>query len=68
MELYVIKFSNGYYRRHCVGFTKDLNDAAICRSVSEARNEAERIHNYPEWFQEVIGGTYEVIEVKLVEA
>ena len=68
LYMYVVKYSNGLYIKDRLGFTENLNEAAIYRSETSANNSASSISDYPMTFKEVAGCTYEVIKVKLVEA
>lgn len=66
--MYVVKYSNGLYIKDKLGFTEYLEEAAIYRSDTSAHNSVGSKSDYPLWFKEVAGCTYEVIKVKLVEA
>jgi hypothetical protein len=65
--MYVVKYSNGLYTKDKLGFTENLDEAAIYRSETSAHNSASSILDYPMAFKDVAGCTYVVIKVKLVE-
>ena len=68
--LHVIKFSNGLYKKHSTGYTRDLNEAAIYTSITKASELARFLFANP-WLDQnsqVAGCAYKVKEVTLVEA
>ena len=80
MTIYVVKFSNGLYLRNPffsfdegleMGFTSDINKAKIIDSFESAdrmaKNELAKCNEMPEFFKEVSGCTYSIVQVEIKE-
>ena len=67
--LHVLKFSNGLYKKHPTGYTKDLNEAAVYTDIVEALGVARSLLANPQMANnlQIAGCAYKLIEVKLVE-
>ena len=65
-KLYVVKYSNGLYEAKR-DFTEDLHTAKLFDSIEWAKDRAETKLRAPLAFSEIVGQTYEIIEVKLTE-
>lgn len=66
-KMYVVKYANGLYEAR-LGFVTDLHKARLFDSIECAKDVADTHLKAPLAFGEIVGQTYEIIEVCITEA